>query len=251
MSKKIAIIYKILITIAIIFGVAEIAFVTYCFVFYDRVIDKVARKEFAISGGTQMVLEINMDTVPVNARDEVLIETKEKLQKRFDYFGYVPVIDTLKQNNKYQLVLKFIKVEDDKKISNIVSPEYQPLDFRLQELARSEKYEPTGITGALVKKAEVVFDPAHGNPLISIQLDNAGSQLLYDVTKNNANKYIAIYFNSQFLFAPKIMSPISGGNVVIAGIFTLEEAKDLAQKIGDLSGPKISIVSTTYVGSVK
>jgi SecD/SecF fusion protein len=91
------------------------------------------------------------------------------------------------------------------------------------------KKEPErGLTGKYIKNARAVFDPLSGEPQIEFSLNNEGASLFGDITRDNVGKRLAIILDGEVKSAPRIEGPIPGGNGVIHGTFTPEEAFDLA-----------------------
>lgn len=94
------------------------------------------------------------------------------------------------------------------------------------------KYKSTGLTGKDLKSASVVFQSQGlGEPQISLQFNDEGTKLFADLTKANLGKTIAIFLDGSVISAPRVQSEITNGQAVITGTFTLQEAKDLAQKL--------------------
>lgn len=94
------------------------------------------------------------------------------------------------------------------------------------------KYKSTGLTGKNLKSASVVFQSQGlGEPQISLQFDDEGTKLFSELTKANLGKSIAILLDGEIISAPTVQSEITNGQAVITGKFTLQEAKDLVQKL--------------------
>lgn len=94
------------------------------------------------------------------------------------------------------------------------------------------KYKSTGLTGKNLKNASVTFQSQGvGEPQISLQFDDEGTKLFSELTKANLGKTIAILLDGEIISAPTVQSEITNGQAVITGKFTLQEAKDLVQKL--------------------
>lgn len=94
------------------------------------------------------------------------------------------------------------------------------------------KYKATGLTGKNLKSAAVTFQSQGlGEPQISLQFDDEGTKLFAELTKANLGKTIAILLDGEIISAPTVQSEITNGQAVITGKFTLQEAKDLVQKL--------------------
>lgn len=94
------------------------------------------------------------------------------------------------------------------------------------------KYKETGLTGSNLKSASVVFqNQGIGEPQVSLRFDSEGTKLFADITKRNLGKPVAIYLDGSVISAPTVQSEITNGEAVITGNFTLQQAKELAQRL--------------------
>lgn len=110
-------------------------------------------------------------------------------------------------------------------------------------------YVASGLTGEQLERADVVFDPTTGLPIISITFDSEGQKLFAQITKENIGKTVAIYLDGKLVMTPVINEEIPSGQAVINGDFTLTEAKAEVEKLnaGALPVP-ITLVSQQNIG---
>ncbi|MCW1929967.1 MAG: protein translocase subunit SecD [Candidatus Kerfeldbacteria bacterium] len=110
-------------------------------------------------------------------------------------------------------------------------------------------YVSSGLSGEQLSRADVVFDPSTGLPVISVTFNSEGTQLFAQITKENIGKTIAIYLDGELVMTPLVNEQIPNGQAVINGSFTLQEAKAEVQKLnaGALPVP-ISLVSQQNIG---
>lgn len=94
------------------------------------------------------------------------------------------------------------------------------------------------VSGESLTNAATSYDDS-GMPAVSFTFNAAGARKFADVTRNNLNKPFAIVLDGKVITAPNIRSPILGGNGIITGSFTLEEANELAMllRAGALPAP--------------
>jgi len=113
-----------------------------------------------------------------------------------------------------------------------------------------DAWQTTALGGKQLQRAQVVFDPNVGTPTVSLQFDNEGSKLFEELTTANVGKTIGIFLDNQPISTPTVNEPISGGQAVISGNFSLPEAKLLAQRLnaGALPVP-ITLISQQTVGA--
>lgn len=88
----------------------------------------------------------------------------------------------------------------------------------------------TGLTGEQFDRADVTFDKFM-RPTISIKFNAAGAKLFEDITARNVNKPVAIFVGGTLISSPNVNEKISGGNAVISGKFTVDEAQALARDL--------------------
>ena len=112
-----------------------------------------------------------------------------------------------------------------------------------------EPWKETALTGKQLKTARVDFDQRTGVIQVSLQFDSEGTKLFGEITKRNVGKPVAIFLDGQIISQPTVQTEILGGNAVITGNFSIEEAKTLAQRLnaGALPVP-IKLIAQQTVG---
>jgi protein-export membrane protein SecD len=110
-------------------------------------------------------------------------------------------------------------------------------------------YVESGLTGEQLDRADVTFDPNTGLPNVSLAFNSEGTDLFAKMTRENVDKTIAIYLDGKIISAPVVQQEITSGEAVISGNFTLEESKELAQRLnaGALPVP-VELVSQQNIG---
>jgi preprotein translocase subunit SecD len=109
--------------------------------------------------------------------------------------------------------------------------------------------ERTLLTGEYLTTAEVRIDSQFNRPYVALSFDDRGARVFERVTGQHVNERLAIVLDDNVYSAPVIRDRISGGNAVIEGQFTMEEAKDLAVvlRAGSLPAP-VKILEERTVG---
>ncbi len=110
-------------------------------------------------------------------------------------------------------------------------------------------WEKSDLTGKQLKRSAVTFDPNTGFPQISLEFNDEGKKMFADLTTKNVGKRIAIFLDGTPISAPTVSQPITDGNAVINGSFSLKEAKQLSQRLnaGALPVP-IKLIGQQTVG---
>ncbi|MCF7820028.1 MAG: protein translocase subunit SecD [Candidatus Pacebacteria bacterium] len=113
-----------------------------------------------------------------------------------------------------------------------------------------ENWTNTKLSGKNLKRATIQFDPNDNSPQVSLEFDSEGSDLFAEITARNVGKPLAIFLDGYVISAPTVNEKITGGQAVINGRFTMEEAKLLVQRLnaGALPVP-IELVSQKTVGA--
>ncbi len=104
------------------------------------------------------------------------------------------------------------------------------------------------LTGADIATANRCFDEANF-PAVCFRLNSSAATKFYNLTRNNVGQSFAIVLDDVSMSSPTIRVPIPGGNVIIEGRFTIEEAEDLAAIIeaGELPA-KLNFLDERTVG---
>lgn len=103
------------------------------------------------------------------------------------------------------------------------------------------------VSGENLTDAQPTFQD--GQPVVSFSFDSVGAQRFATATRQNVRRPFAIVLDGKVISAPVIREPILGGNGVISGDFTTEEAQDLALllRAGALPAP-LTIMEERTIG---
>ena len=86
----------------------------------------------------------------------------------------------------------------------------------------------TLMTGEVIADASIAYDRQAGNrPIVQIRFDKRGGVLFEKISGDNVGRYLAIILDDVVYSAPVIKTKISGGEAVIEGNFSIEDAKEL------------------------
>lgn len=226
-----------------------------------------------LQGGVQLLLQVEMEKVPEEARKDVTARVAEIIRNRIDEFGVKePDITT---QGKDQVVVKLPGVTDRERAKEIAGKAAH-LEFKIvsedaaliqkaEEGTAPEGYEykkiknsPTeemvllnvkpALTGEHLTTATVGFDQ-YGQAIVSLNLDREGGKIFDKITFQNIGKRLAIVLDGQVYSAPVIRDRIPNGKAQISGNFKAEEASDLALvlRAGALPAP-VSVIEERTVG---
>ena len=191
-----------------------------------------------LSGGTHLVLEADMKGIASNDRNNAFESAKSIVERRINLYGLTePIIQTAKSGESYRIIVEIPGVSDASNAIDLIGRTAQ-LGF-FEEASESAKIatpssiveiwpQKTELTGKNLTKAEVVFDPNTARPQVALAFDESGAKLFEDITKRNTGKTLAIFLDDQLLSAPRVNEAIAGGQAVIQGEFSRDEAKRLS-----------------------
>ncbi len=203
-----------------------------------------------LQGGSQLILEANMEKISKENQDSALESARVIIEKRVNLFGVSEAtVQTSKQGNSRRILVELPGLKDASAAANLVGKTAQ-LEFR--EMPATGEATPTGLTGADLKKAQVTFGSASqggSGPQVSIEFTAEGAEKFAELTKRNINKQLPIFLDGQPISLPVVQQEIVGGSAVITGQFTTEEAKNLSIQLnaGALPLP-IKILQEKRVG---
>lgn len=217
------------------------------------------------------VIHLNMTQAAIqDMKDSWTEQALETIRNRIDQFGVNETDIRPQPNNRILIQLPGIKDPDRaiKLIGQTAQLEFKLVDEENSveeaqkgnipaddEILYSTKSgaayllkKKTSLTGSHVTDAQVKQD-TYGAYYIGLSLDKKGARIFESVTGANVGKKLAIVLDNNVYSAPVIESEISGGDAVITGSFTLEEAKELriVLKSGALPAP-ITMIEQRTVG---
>lgn len=176
--------------------------------------------------------------------------SKEMMVKEFADAVFPQVIGTIigpiETSFGFHLIYKIDdRIENQYKTQRILIQKQTPAT-----IAPPVPWKVTGLGGKQLKRASVQFDPNNGEPQVSLDFNDEGKKLFADITARNVEQYVAIFLDGEPISIPRVIQPITGGQAIITGIFTLPEARQLAQRLnaGALPVP-IKIISQVSVGA--
>jgi len=214
-----------------------------------------------LKGGTHLVLQADMKGLKASDRDTALEAAKNVIERRINFYGVAePVIQSSKIGENYRIIVELPGISNVNQAIDLIGKTAQ-LNFRELEATFSAEATSSAnlfgpfttlskLSGKHLKKSEVTFDNNTGKPLVSLEFNSEGATLFGEITKNNIGKQVAIFLDNQLVSAPTVEEEISGGNAVIRGDFTLDEAKRLSIQLnaGALPVP-VKIIEQRTIGA--
>ncbi|MDO8551248.1 MAG: protein translocase subunit SecD [bacterium] len=203
-----------------------------------------------LAGGTHLVFQADMTGIDQKDRDTALEAAKNNIERRVNFFGVAePTVQTSKNNDDYRLIVELPGIKDVNQAVDLIGQTAQ-LSFREQEGTESAEFKPTGLTGKELKKSQVQFDQNTGQPVVGLEFNNEGKEKFSEITTRSVGKVLAIYLDEQPISTPRVDEPITTGDAIIRGSFTIDEAKKLSVLLnaGALPVP-IKVIEQRNVGA--
>lgn len=209
-----------------------------------------------LSGGTHLVYQADISQVEPSSVDDAMQSLKNTIERRVNLFGVAEPLVQVEQggalgnDNDQRLIVELPGVTDvDEAVRRI--GETPLLEFRLLN-EESGEFSATNLSGRQLEKADIRFDQNNlsGAPVIGLNFNSEGEELFAKITRDNVGKVLGIFLDGNLIQAPYIREEITGGEAVITGDFTADEAKVVVRDLnyGALPMP-IKLVSTETVGS--
>jgi preprotein translocase subunit SecD len=109
--------------------------------------------------------------------------------------------------------------------------------------------DKTLMTGDALKDARVRINQQNNSYYVSLSFHPAGARLFEQITGDNVGRRLAIILDNNIYSAPVIKQRIGGGEAIIEGRFTMDDARDLAivLRAGSLPAP-VKVLEERTVG---
>jgi len=222
-----------------------------------------------LQGGTHLVYQADLSNIEQKERDASLEGIRDVIERRVNLFGVTePIVQINKAGDSYRLIVDLPGVKDvGQAIAMIGATPY--LEFKEEreqtetdEILKKQEagdeqaklmdpyFKSTPLTGRYLKKSQLNFDPTTGKPEVGLEFNDEGAKIFGELTKKNTNKILAIYLDGAPISMPRVREEITGGKAQITGDFSVEEAKQLAERLnaGALPVP-INLITQQNIGA--
>lgn len=173
----------------------------------------------------------------------------ETIRNRVDEFGVSE--PTITRTGESGILIQLPGVQDAERAKRLIGRTAQ-LEFRLvsenpdapgliplkgveiDPITHNRTEIPYLVEPTVLMSGEVISDARHRpgqfgeSPFVSITLNGRGAKIFEQVTSESVGRRLAIVLDGNVSSAPVIRERIGGGQAVISGNFTLDEARDLA-----------------------
>lgn len=203
-----------------------------------------------LQGGMYLVYQVDKTRLPADmSESQAARRALEIINRRIDQFGVREPEIQLTGRNRIIVALpgiqepgrakeiigrmahlEFKLVGEDINIEEVEAglyPGYEVLPHAEENARQMVVSTEAELTGEHVDGAGFQFDN-QGRPAVGISFDDEGARLFGEATQQNVGRRLAIVLDDEVISAPNIQAPIHGGEGMITGQFTDQEARDLA-----------------------
>lgn len=198
--------------------------------------DEAITKGLDLQGGVSVLMEIQDE----NVKEEDIEKTKQLIELRVNKIG---VSETVVAREGEKRIRVDIPGQSDSK--GIVDS--------LSQTGKLTFKDPSGnvvLEGVDIKKAIAHLDQQTNQPVVSLELNEAGTKKFSDATGRLVGQKISINMDDKEISAPMVKVQITNGQAMIDGSKTIEEAQQLSGLINAGALPvEIKAASVKTVGS--
>lgn len=209
-----------------------------------------------LSGGTHLVYRADTSGVASGDIESAMTSLRNTIERRVNLFGVAePIVQVeqgsaLEEEREQRLIVELPGITDVEEAVKKIG-ETPILEFKLLDQDSGE-FVSTGLSGSKLERAELRFDSNQigSSPIVGLKFNPEGRALFAKITKENTGKVLGIFLDGGLLQAPYIKEEISGGEAVITGSFTPDEAKQVVRDLnyGALPMP-IELIGTETIGA--
>lgn len=220
-----------------------------------------------LNGGTELVYKADVSQIASGEVADSMDTLRDVIERRVNIFGVSePIIQTEETSvvsgvREQRLIVELPGVSNIDKAVALIG-QTPLLEFKLlseEDVVTSgattteaiaSLFRTTGLTGRMLSKARLEFDPTSREPIVALVFNSEGKDLFAKITKEHVGETLAIFLDGEAISLPVIREEIGNGEAIISGGFTPQEAKILVRNLnyGALPVP-ITLIGTQTIGA--
>lgn len=191
-----------------------------------------------LAGGAHLTYRIDTSTVAPEDVSDAVESLRDAIERRVNFMGVSePLVQVASGGDEQRLIVELAGIKDiNQAIQQIGATPY--LEFRVPMTIAGEGtstpqevFVPSALTGRYLKRARIEYQQQTQTPLVGLVLNDEGAKIFEELTTQYVGKRIAIYLDGAPVSIPTVNEPITGGQAVITGNFTIEEANALVRSL--------------------
>jgi len=179
-----------------------------------------------IQGGVSVILTAQ-ETTETAVTDDVMERAELIIRNRVDSLGASEATIQRQGNDSILVQLPGISNAEEALAALGQTGQLEIRDVTGVNEDGTEQLGDVLLTGEVVTAAAVVSDPQTGEIQVEVTFDSEGSQKWAEITGARVGQPIAIVLDDKIESAPTVRERITGGQTIISGDFTIEDAKRL------------------------
>lgn len=187
-----------------------------------------------LAGGSHLVFETQTENLTGSQeRDRLSESLTENIRRRIDIYGVAEsLVQSAWENETLRIIVELPGVENVQEAIDLVG-QTASLDFRRQvdETSPAAGFISVGLTGGDLESAGVSFNQNTNQPVVTLEFTDQGREKFAQITQEVQGQILAIFLDEMPLSFPVVEEPITQGQALISGDFTLDEAKKLAAQL--------------------
>ena len=192
------------------------------------IVTKPTKLGLDLVGGSRLVLEAQTTETIAQITPDMMASLHFAIENRVNKLGVSETV--VQRSGDRRLVVEIPDVSDLNQAKAYIG-ETAELDFRRPVIKDgNEIWEPTGLTGKDLTKANLSTNSQNGQWVVDLEFNGAGTKKFAELTKAMVGQQMAIFFNGELQSAPRVNEAITGGRAQISGGengFAYDEAKTM------------------------
>jgi preprotein translocase subunit SecD len=219
----------------------------------------------AVTQADDGLVQVTLTDVGVNDRVRRAVDQAiEVLRRRIDALGTTE--PNIQREGADRILVQVPGLQDPQRLKDILGrtaklqfrfiaePGANPADTEMMP-SRDNAGQPVPVERRVIVEgedlvdAQPAFDQQTAQPIVNFRFNVRGAQRFAQATSAGVGRLLAIVLDNEVISAPRIQTPITGGQGQISGNFTVQQANDLAVLLRAGALPaKLTIVEERTVG---